>query len=342
MKTVATWLALLWSISLCAQSKPIIFPNDLNPVSNGVKCFCKPGVKNKSRSRGLTISYTHLAGGDFEVENFDRQNPASAFDRFSTLLVDVKIPVINKPYFKLLAGYKYLNEAFTFRSFGNPDLPLLSGLNDKRLKGNAYSLYVSKPLNEKFYLAFRVRAGFFGDYEEWMNFDSRYALLNGLATFGIKKSDDKEWGFGVAISKSFRRPNWLVLPFLFFNKNFNDDWGMEIVLPVSMYLRRNLNPKTIILGGFQFGSQSYSIDLTPATTTTQSYAINHSEVIAQLSVERQLAPWVWANLRAGYQINFSNDFRLQSNFEEAINVDPDNGMIFQIGVFLSPPDRFIK
>ena len=62
-------LLFLGTIDTAAQRRPEIFPEDIESTTLDVKCLCQPGVDNKSRSRGLDISYQFLGNATFEPED---------------------------------------------------------------------------------------------------------------------------------------------------------------------------------------------------------------------------------------------------------------------------------
>jgi len=53
-----------------SQIKPSFFPEDIIHLSEeeDLKCYCKPGVANKIRSRGLSLAYGFNTGGGYESE----------------------------------------------------------------------------------------------------------------------------------------------------------------------------------------------------------------------------------------------------------------------------------
>ena len=54
--------------NLFSQIKPEILPEDFVRNETNITCYCKPGVRNNSRSKGLAISYGFLGSGTFEEE----------------------------------------------------------------------------------------------------------------------------------------------------------------------------------------------------------------------------------------------------------------------------------
>ena len=336
MKYLIFIAAFLWSTTLDAQIKPEIFPEDIHPGQIQSRCFCKPGVRNKSRSKGILISYGRVGNGAYDPEDGSFSQPFSSYNSLQQLELDLKVPLIISDSFKLLIGYKYYQEGFQFKEFGADFEETFRELDREQLKSNSLSFIISKPLNETRYLAFRFRYSSNGDYNKWISFDQRYAIYKFLGIYAIKPHEDFEWGVGLHVSKSFRRNN--ILPFVILNKNFNERWGIESVLPGFIYGRFNINPSNIFLFGIEYNSQSYRVDFTDTNTLPLAYAYNHSEVITSMTLERRFSSWVWGNLQLGYQLNFSSDFEAQTDFTTTFTADPSNALFFRIGIFVSPPD----
>lgn len=340
MRQLLTLIALLLVESLFAQVKPDIFPEDVSVETIPIRCFCKPGVRNKSRSKGMEIAYTSMGDGTFNDEEGSLSGNPSQFSRWSKFEFDLKAPVINRDRFKFLLGYKYTSEVFRLGRFGPDYTDTFKSLDETTLKGNSLSAIVTTPLNATKYLGFRLRYSAKGDFGGLMNFEERYAVYKALMVFGIKKNEDFEWGVGLNFSKSFRRTN--ILPFIIYNRNFLNSWGIETAFPGYFFGRYNLNQSSIMLFGMEYGSDSYRMDVTTTTGDVLDYALNHSELLFLLRLEQRFAPWVWGNLRFGYQMNFSTDFESKALNTTEFMVDPSNGLFFEIGVFISPPDHLIR
>lgn len=334
------FLLICISFGLSAQDKPIFLPEDLESTTLGLKCLCKPGVQNKSKSRGLEISY-HITSGS-EITNEDGaplQEPLSQIQSLQNLIFKLKIPIVNKNGFKLFTGITYRPEEYHFDVIGADYQNVFQHLDATQLKSSGFELLGIKSLNEKFYASIRFRALYNGDYNGLINFDKKYAIYNFSALFGIKKNDDFEYGFGLNFTNSFR--STLALPFILINKNFNDKFGIEAALPALVMARYNFSPKTILLSGLRYNSRSYAIKV-PEIGSEQLYEMNHSELRFVTMLEQQLHSWVWLNLEGGYQVNFSSDFEAIGNADANFKVEPRNAPYFRIGLFVSPPDKFFK
>lgn len=322
----------LFSISCFGQLKPDYFPEDIPEGINGTTCiFCQPGVRNKSRSRGIELAYGINSRSTYMAESTPLIAPFPTYNRVDYLLFDLKVPVIIKDHFKFLISYKFSREKYDFSQFGSLYTNLFSTLGADALKSNSFGLILSKSLNETSYFALQLKYTSNGNYTSWMQFNDESALYKFRAIYGIKQHDDFEWGIGLSLTQSFRR--FSALPFLVFNKNIRDNWGIEAILPAVIYARYNLNNRNIFLFGPKYNSRSYRIT---NEENALDYAYNHSNLTISFRWEKQLVPWIWTHLQAGYQINFSSELESKNNFP-SFDADPTDAPFFQFSIFISPP-----
>lgn len=325
---------------LNGQNHPVFLGEDNDDDSGfNIRCLCRPGVQNKSRSRGLEISYLWNRGGAINPEDQVFQGEPSVLENLENIIFKLKVPIVNQEGFKLLAGFNYRPEQYYFNRIGPDYEPVFQYINERILKNTAFEIFGSKSFNERNYAIGRLKASYNGDFNGLADFDQRYAIYNLTVAYGIKKHDDLEYGFGINFTHSFR--NTIALPFFIYNRNFNAKWGMESVLPALVSIRYNHTPKTILLGGFRYNSRSYSISV-PQMGETFDYAMNHSEIRTFLSVEQNLIPWIWLDAEVGYQFNFSTDFEAKSPNAADFMVEPSNAPYIKLGIFISPPDSYLK
>ncbi len=349
MKYTLLCLCVLMAGTIRAQLRPDFLPEDVGtPGGQIVRCYCKPGVRNKSRSKGLELAYTNMGRGTFTDEENSVTRPYTKFSNWSRFEFDLKGPVLNKQNFKFLVGYKYTGETFNINNFGNDFRPTFERLDRVTLKSSNISAIITKPINEKNYMAFRLRYTANGDFDGVMDFSQRYGIYKAMGVFGFKVHDDFEWGFGINYSNSFRDSNngsrrrTNILPFVIYNRTFVNDWGIEAAFPGYIYGRYNQGPNTIFLFGTEFSSDSYRIDVPLSNEPTLDYAINQSSLLFLARWEQQIVPWIWGNIKAGYQMSFSTDFESKAANTTTFLVDPSNSPIFEIGIFISPPDGAFK
>ncbi len=314
----------------------------------GQRGFCTPGVANKSRARGLEIVYTRSGGGVWQNGNDKTASPAGELQSLESINLRLRVPVLLKPDLKILLGYQYRPQRYNFQEIGSEIHPFVGEMNNESFKSNAFSLYLTKSFDETYYTAFRLQTGFNGAYDNWINFDSQYLTISAIGLLGIKKHKDFEWGFGMVYSRNIRRT--LVLPFVMLNKNFNDRWGFEAAPPAYVLGRYNANPETILLFGAEYNSSIYAIEpngigTLQANRNTPSvvYSMNNRSFSAVISLERQLIPWVWLNIKGGYLFNLNSHFEIQiPDTDQTLLFQPPNAPFLQMGIFLSPPDKLMR
>jgi hypothetical protein len=336
------WL-LCMSSSLCAQSFVLGEEDDAElPKEHGG--FCRPGVVNKSRGRGILLE-RRMVGDQYYAPNYGKVDGTSAsdIDYVERLKGKIKIPLVNAPSVKVLLGYEYEQEVFHFDRIGYFNTAVFESLDNNPLHTNKYSLYVTKSFNDKYYAGLRLRTSFRGDHERMIAFDERYATYSGMAAFGIKKREDLEYGFGITFSKGFFNTN--ILPFGIYNQTFNEKWGIETVLPVRIMMRYNFTPKELLLFGVEFQSKSYSIDVYrqgKRGETATPYYFRHAEIAWKATYDKHLFSWIWFTAEGGYQIplnsRFDNTEDASLNFRTRATGQP----FFSLGVFVSPNRDCVK
>lgn len=335
MKGIILGFALLMVSLLHGQIKPNFFPEDILTEDYEGKCYCKPGIENKSRSRGLSITYgqtnsaSYIADGNTPAFT----DPLSVLNQLNQLEFKLKIPVLLKERTKILLSYKYYVEAYNFGTIGVDFPATFQALDEQSLKSNDYGIILSHALNEKNYLLFRYKYGTNGNYDGWTNFNSQFAIHSVLGMYGVKKTEDLEWGIGFFFTKSFRQTSGL--PFLLYNRNLNDKWGIEAMFPANVFLRHNMGKKSIMTAGVEYNSKSFRVQDTDAFMGID-YAFNHAEIMPSINLERHLTSWFWANIQLGYQVNFSSEFLDKTTLGIDFQADPGSGWFFNVGIFLSP------
>ncbi len=329
-------LLLIFQMSdLIAQNRPGFFPEDIQGSNlQPIECLCKPGVYNDSPSKGLEISFQRTFGSTLEEEEGVLNPPLSEVGALDELELKLKIPLVLKEKFKLIAGWSYQPERYRFNLIGPSHTEVFQSIDKLTLRSNSFSLIANVPLDYRYYLLGRVRVLGNGDYGQFINLGKRYRVFGITGVFGIKVHDDFEWGIGVNYSTSFR--NTSLLPFLVFNRNFNERWGLESIFPAMIQLRHNFRPGTIFSGGFKYNSRSYSLDI-EEDDLSHVYNLNHSELRFELTWEQQLHPWVWLNVEGGLQYNFSTDFDTSSPGATPFRVEMGSVPYIRFGLFVSPP-----
>ena len=340
MKYWTSIAIVLFCSSLFSQRSPAVFLEDLDEHSLEIKCYCKPGVRNKTRSKGIELSYQYLGQGEIRASNDEFLPPNPEYSKFRKLRAKISYPLVRGEQFNAVISVAYNAEQFELNEVSNDFERLVSSTDNLSLKSTSASFNFAYATNATNYIGGRFNISYNGGYDGFVDFGSRYAIYNGGIAFGIKKHEDNEWGFGLAGSRNFRDQGFRVLPFLFWNKTINDNWGFQITFPTSYNLRHNIDAKTILVANANYNGESYSYDQT--FVNERLIAFNHSEILTVLKLEREIVPWLWLDLQAGYHFNFDSSFELQSSKETILEIDPGNSLLLKVGIFISPPDKFLK
>lgn len=330
-----------------AQIAPDFFVEDAVDAETlrGVDCnWCTPGLKNKSRSRGLEIAYQALGNSLYKTVETPLKDPFPELNHLGLLILKLKAPVILKENFKFLVGASYRPEYYNIGNFSGNFSPEFAQVDGETMKSTAFQALATKSLNEYSYLTFRFKAKYNGDYEGFVDFNKRYGIYSLTGIYGVKKSELLEWGIGLTFNSSFRN-RFIALPVFLYNRNFNQKWGIELFLPAIAKIRYNLSPKTILLGGVNFSSRNYRINVERdinMSTVNADYILRHSEIQMGIELEQKIVPWIWLNARIGYQTNFRTTFEAKNEFAREFAVEPTNAPFLRLGIFVSPPDKMMK
>ena len=302
--------------------------------------FCKPGVCNKSPGKGLLIEYSYNPEFKMRPTNAEQPTHVEANKRF---MAKIKVPLVNKDRVKFLLGFKYATEKYNFDHIDPENYPLFKRMNDATLKDAESAAYLILPINHNYYTSFRFSTSFRGDYGTFMNTNQRYLTYRAAGIFGVKKSENLEYGFGIYFSKNIRRS--IAYPFGLLNWTFNDKWGLEAAIPVSIKIRHNINEGNIMLFGAQYSTQSYTLDTRDAFSTTsidQSlFHYRRGSIETSVGYMKQMTGWTWMEFKLGYSININSDARDIYNGLE-YDLRPTGSIVGTVSFFLSPPKKYLK
>lgn len=333
---------------------PSLEADNLANISAGVldDCetrFCRPGVRNRSQSRGVVIRYERQGAFNWRMNNPELEGGNTRVAGLEQFTFKFKIPLINQPGTKLLLGYEWDTEKYYFA-----DLPPISPgrpptlwqlLDERRLKAAKLSAYFTKSFDDRYYLSARVRLSLQGDYDGFVDFDPEYRTYSGAVAFGKKVNADTEWGVGLTYSTNAART--VVLPFLFYNRTWNDRWGLESALPAQVFLRYNVDPARghAFRTGVQADSKFYVINSLGDRGRFENlneFYLRRLGLKALTQYEHKLGGWFWAFAQGGVYIPINARF----NEIDAVDVDLMTSVearpFFRVGLFLAPPKELIR
>ena len=318
---------------------------NLEVLTDDQPVFSRPGVRYRSQSRGVSIRYETQPkfswDGDGAVTGGKQQ--VTHLEQFT---FKFKVPLLNKPQTKVLLGYEWDTEKYFFDNPGTgagQEQTLFQLLDERRLKANKLSAYLTHSWDERFYTSGRFRMSLNGDYQGLIDFASIYRTYSGAVLLGKKVDENTEWGVGITYSSNKARQ--IALPFFVFNQTFNERWGVQTALPGQAYLRRNVGARMVntFLLGATFDSRYYALN-TDGRRFDQlgQFFLRNNGIRAMLQYEHNFTKWTWVFAQGGYY------FPVQTRFNPATDIDLDlettvgGRPFFRVGVFLAPPKELIK
>ena len=337
----SVWVCLLLVTGVLPLfSQDTILGDDVGSLPTG-KTFCKPGVTGKSRGKGVYFRYGLQGGFTQKVKGSEFSSKVESISQFQA---KVKIPLVNEPGVKALIGYENGFQHFEFdeEPADQPQSSIVDRINDRRLKTNKISIYITKSLNARIYTGIIARVNFRGDYDTYIDMNKGYRSYTFTGVMGLKPRENLEWALGINYTNRFFRTSDQILPFLVYNQTFNTKWGIESTLPAQFHVRYNLNPKELFLTGFKIQSFAYGLDVLDPEEQFPTSAYREITIEFGSSFEKQLSSWFWFKADAGINLPFRSEFLALENeflnFKQRAGVRP----YFNIGLFISPPKDMIK
>lgn len=221
------------------------------------------------------------------------------------LRLGANFPVISRNSIIVNLGLNYYESRMQFENAGSLNNAMHRALEERGLRTTGLMATVFKPLNEKNFIIVAANADLNGNYNftdlQPLN-TTRYSILG---IYGWKKSDKLMWGLGWARTYRLGEVNNTV-PLLMYNRTFNDQWGIEALLPARMNVRRNFSPTSLLLFGYELEGNSYHIRTRatdPFSQHINGSEIRRSELKARLTYEKQISGFIWLSAQAGVRIN---------------------------------------
>ncbi len=311
--------------------------------------FCDPKIYGQARPKGIEMTYeTHFnqrIRSESDNPNFGNQSATINTNRRFTF--KLKAPLYLKEHIKVAVGFNYFSEEFNFSKPENIDYPLYTSLQDKHLTRIGGTFYVFKPYKGNHYLNVRASFDLSGDYDSESEIKLKdYGRISVTGIYSTKVSKDHSYGWGLSYSYNLGRP--LIYPVFAFDKNFNDNWGVEMLLPGWFKFRyQNLAQTNYWYAGMQVDGASYTVNLENATSKQlDRFLFRKSEIKAYLRYEREIYDFVWMGAELGmsknvsFNVSESNSNLLMNN--EVIHSNVEFNPYLNVKLFLVPPKKYYK
>ncbi len=309
------------------------------------RAYCKCSIKGLPRAKALTLKYEYRP--DYKITTTDKTNyygnSSGRIKNNGRIEFKFKVPVINKPYLSIIAGFRYNREEYDFKNISDKSNPLYKSLDDRDLRSIGANLTVLKPLRSNKFWILRINANLNGDYKDSRESKAKYLKFSISPALAWRKSDDLSYAIGITYSYSFGRP--LVFPTFAIDYNFNERWTIESVLPLFIKFRYGFNENFYWYNNIEIDGASYRLNNTDTMLAKyQSLHLHRSEIKLSSSLEKQITGWLWTGAEIGVVHNFSYNLTNSNSGHSNIIFKNKIGdrLLFSASIFLVPPKKLYR
>lgn len=320
----------------------------------GIK-YCNPRLEGMGPSKGITLLYERAFEADIVSESEDPtiSNARGTIQRNNFFQFEGKLPVVNRPAFKLLIGWDYSHQEFIFKTDEGLDYPLYTNIQQKHLRTIGLNVSSLKSIGEFRYLLFQVRGDLNGDYSADQLPTADFFKASIAAIYGVKLCPTKTHGFGLYWSYTFGRQR--LIPAFVYNHTFNRHWGVEILFPAFAKLRYNINRSTLFYLNAQVSGASYNLEFdNPPLRDLPDVQLRRSGIRYFLEFNREIYDFLWFGISGGIEqtLNFSlteeRNRGTRISFSEGIKIHPSEEVIdsriapmpfINASLFIVPPRK---
>lgn len=196
---------------------------------------------------------------------------------------------------------------------------------------------IFKPLNEKNFLILQASADMNGIFEKFGDLNSKALTVSGTAIYGWKTSEKNMIGTGIA--RTYRAGQLIHVPVLFWNKTFNDHWGMELLLPARGHVRYNFSTSSILQAGFELEGNQFWMSL-PGTMNGNVF-VQRGELKPRIMWDKKINGFIWFNaqvgLRSNWRFDVMNEYNAKKESMRYFSSNLGNPMYFSFSLqFVTP------
>ncbi|MBX9782457.1 MAG: hypothetical protein K2X48_04100 [Chitinophagaceae bacterium] len=305
--------------------------------AEGVKRYVTQKVLNQTPNKIISIGYEYQGGFNMpEVPFYPTFLMPQTFkvNRLSGLRAQVNIPVVSNTKLIWQLGANYWRSGLNFE--GATANPFISKLESNGMHTAGINTTIFKPFNEKNFLILQASADVNGVFEGFDDVNSKAVTISATAIYGWKKSEKNMIGVGVA--RTYRAGQLIYVPIVLWNKTFNDQWGMELLLPARGHLRRNFSTSNILQIGYELEGNQYWMR-TPSPNG--QVFIQRGELKPRVMWDKKLKGFFWLNVQAGFRYNWRfdvmNEYDARKDSQLFFRSALTNPFYFSVGLnFVSP------
>ncbi len=305
MRIQLVFLAVLLPLLASAQVDTTeVFDYSKFGDAEGVKRYCNQKVVNQTPQRIVSIGVERL--GSFAIPDIPVSAMLPAMQNFSAsqmtaIKAQVNIPVISTNKIIWQMGANYWGSRIAISEL-TTNL-ITKQLQNHNLTSAGINTTIFKPLNEKNFLILQASADLNGVFQQIGDINGRALTVSATAIYGWKRSEKNMFGVGAA--RTYRAGQIIHVPVLLWNKTFNDEWGMELLLPARGHVRYNFSTASILQLGFELEGNQFWMNVPNSPTGT--VFLQRGELKPRIMWDKKLTGFIWLNAQAGLRYNWRFD-----------------------------------
>lgn len=326
------------TIGIAQEDTTEVFDYSKFGDAQGVKRYCTQKVANQTPQRIVHLGYE--SAGSFQMPGVPLSAMLPAMQNFtvnrvSAIRAQVNIPVVSTNKIIWQLGANYWGSNFNIE---NPGTNLFAKeLNNNSMTSAGINSTIFKPLNEKNFLILQASVDANGIFKSMSDINGKSLTLSATAIYGWKTSEKNMIGTGIA--RTYRAGQLIHVPVLFWNKTFNDRWGMELLLPAKGHLRYNFSTSNMLQAGFELEGNQFSMRLPNSQNGT--VFIQRGEFKPRIMWDKKISGFIWFNLQAGLRYNWRfdvmNQYDAKKDNQRYFSSKLGNPMFFNFSLnFVSP------
>jgi hypothetical protein len=305
--------------------------------------YCTSSVCYQARPKAFELNYARIV--DFSLASSYVDNDSLRFNtevrRNRRIDVKAKLPLLNRPDWKLALGIGYVVENYSFEESSGAGKPLLDQLEERPLRSISSTLYIGRYFKHTYLLA-RVRASLDHDGVESPSRKDNPIKYSVAVTYGWKPNENTTYGGGFAFTYLTGRLQ--LLPVAGISHTFSPRFGIEALLPQSIKGRFNLSDKNLLYLAAEIDGANYNI-MFSGQPLDGTFFLERSALRTYARFEHELHDWLWCGADVGLTHNLNltlvTDHGVHSG-RKMIGTDVGNALFFGASIFIVPPRKMMK
>ncbi|MEQ9300934.1 MAG: DUF6268 family outer membrane beta-barrel protein [Cyclobacteriaceae bacterium] len=234
---------------------------------------------------------------------------------------------------------KYYQQRFRFDMDDQPlAYDFFEHLDSRKFTSTGLRGIYQQDIGDNQKLTLLAGAELMSDELQWRWQTTKY-FLSGIYFWQLSRNT--KLGAGLVYNHVMGRPTFY--PLFTFEKHLSTKWTLDLALPKSVAIRRNVNDKNFIIAKTAFRGWRYN--LTNALPEgPQFLTTRKADLQFTLSWEREIHDWLWFGVDVGYTKNLR--YYLANPGDRArdalIDLKSQDAMYTSISLFIVPPRRLLK